>query len=154
VLNRIPMFVALVIASQAAPGMADWTDARCDVYPAGEDHTDVMIPCRFSQRQGYVTIDRSDGVTHELAPEAGTPGNFRDQDGRAVYRQSGLGDQGLIFRFPDESVFVYWSTASGRCRHPDLAVHHRRLRRHHAVALPAGGRRRSRQLPGRRPAHG
>ena len=24
---------------------------------------------------------------------------------------SGLGDQGLIFRFPDESVYVYWSTA-------------------------------------------
>ena len=38
-------------------------------------------------------------------------GNFRDQHERAVYRQSGLGDQGLIFRFPDESVFVYWSTA-------------------------------------------
>lgn len=111
-LNRIPMYVALVTAMQAAPGLADWTEARCDVYPAGEDHTDAMIPCRFSQRQGYVTIDRSDGVTHDLAPEAGTPGNFRDQDGRAVYRQSGLGDQGLIFRFPDESVYVYWSTAA------------------------------------------
>ena len=27
-----------------------------------------------------------------------------------MHRQSGLGDQGLIFRFPDESVFVYWNT--------------------------------------------
>jgi hypothetical protein len=28
-----------------------------------------------------------------------------------VYRESGLGDQGLIFRLPDESVFVYWNTS-------------------------------------------
>lgn len=27
-----------------------------------------------------------------------------------MYRQSGLGDQGLIFRFPDESVYMYWNT--------------------------------------------
>lgn len=36
-------------------------------------------------------------------------GNFTDQQGRAVYRESGLGDQGQIFRFPDERVFVYWN---------------------------------------------
>lgn len=91
---------------------ADWTDARCDIYPAGSDHTDVMIPCTFSQRQGYVTITRSDGITHELSPVGDAPGNFVDQQGRTVHRQSGLGDQGLIFRFPDESVFVYWSTSA------------------------------------------
>ena len=39
-------------------------------------------------------------------------GNFRDQDGRPVYRQSGLGDQGLIFRFEDESIYVYWNTSA------------------------------------------
>jgi hypothetical protein len=93
-------------------GQADSTEARCDIYPAGEDHTDVMIPCVFSQRQGYISISRSDGVRHELEPVADVPGNFLDQDGRAVYRQSGLGDQGLIFRFEDESIFVYWSTAA------------------------------------------
>jgi hypothetical protein len=87
-------------------------DARCDVYPAGSDQLDKMIPCVFAQSQGYITITRSDGVTHELAPVGDAPGNFRDKGGRAVYRQSGLGDQGQIFRFPDESVFVYWSTAA------------------------------------------
>jgi hypothetical protein len=71
-----------------------------------------MIHCTFGQRQGYVTITREDGVTHELSPVGDGPGNFRDQHGRTVYRQSGLGDQGLIFRFPDESVYVYWSTAA------------------------------------------
>lgn len=104
--------LAACLAFFALTVHADWTDARCDIYPAGEDHTDVMIPCAFSQAQGHVIISREDGVTHDLTPEGDEPGNFRDQDGRAVYRQSGLGDQGLIFRFPDESVYVYWNTAA------------------------------------------
>lgn len=94
------------------PSLADWTDARCDIYPKGSDHIDNMIPCVFSQRQGAVTISRDDGVTHELSPVGDAPGNFRDQHGGAVYRQSGLGDQGLIFRFENESVYVYWDTAA------------------------------------------
>ena len=108
------LVAAIAAAAWAASASADSTDARCDVYSAGEDHTDKVIPCVFSQRQGYITIRRSDGVTHDLDPVAvgDTPGDFRDQDGRTVYRRSGLGDQGLIFRFPDESVYVYWSTAA------------------------------------------
>lgn len=104
--------LTLLLAHFPVTAVADSTEARCDIYPAGEDHTDVVIPCVFSQRQGYVTIRRSDGVVHELSPEdqASAPGNFIDQDGSRVYRQGGLGDQGLIFRFPDESVYVYWST--------------------------------------------
>ena len=92
--------------------VADSTSARCDIYPAGSDHVESMLPCTFSQRQGYITIARSDGVTHELSPVDDVPGNFRDQHARLVYRQSGLKDQGLIFRFPDESIFLYWSTAA------------------------------------------
>lgn len=109
-MKRFLILIAAGLAfSQAAS--ADSTEARCDIYPKGEDHTDVVIPCTFSQRQGYITIYRSDGVEHDLSPVGDTPGNFEDQHGRKVYRQSGLGDQGLIFRFPDESVYVYWSTA-------------------------------------------
>ena len=89
---------------------ADSTDARCDIYPKGEDHVSKMIPCTFSQRQGYITITRDDGVTYDLSPVGDDPGNFEDQDGYSVYRQSGLGDQGQIFRFQNESVFVYWNT--------------------------------------------
>lgn len=100
----------ILLAATIQPAMADWTDASCRIYPAGQDHTDVIIPCTFSQRQGYITITRNDGVTHELSPEGDGPGNYRDQDGRTVHRKSGLGDQGQIFRFPDESVYVYWST--------------------------------------------
>lgn len=103
---------ALMSLQWTDPATADWTEARCDIYPAGSDHTDNMVPCTFSQRQGYVTITRKDGVTHDLSPIGETPGNFTDQHGREVFRQSGLGDQGLIFRFPDESVYVYWNTAA------------------------------------------
>jgi len=96
----------------ATTSPADWTDASCDIYPKGSDHAEKMVPCVFSQRQGYITITREDGVTHDLAPVGDLPGNFRDQDGRPVYRQSGLGTAGLIFRFEDESVYVYWDTSA------------------------------------------
>ena len=102
---------AAAAALWSAHASADWTQARCDVYPRGSDHTDKMIPCTFGQRQGTVSITREDGVTHELSPVGDEPGHFRDQHGRPVYRQSGLGTAGQIYRFEDESVFVYWSTA-------------------------------------------
>ena len=104
--------VGAMALAWATSSAADSVDARCDIYPAGADHTDEMMRCRFSQRQGNITIAREDGVTHDLSPVGDTPGNFRDQNGRTVYRQSGLGDQGQIFRFPDQSVYVYWSTAA------------------------------------------
>ncbi len=109
--KMISLALLSVFAGQV---LADTTDARCDIYPAGEDHTNKMIPCTFSQRQGHVTINRSDGVRHELSPVVGTSGNFEDQDGQTVYRQGSLRDQGLIFRFPNESVFIYWNTAALR----------------------------------------
>jgi hypothetical protein len=90
---------------------ADTAAARCDIYPRGEDRASAMLACQFSQRQGYVTIRRADGVLHDLSPAGDAPGRYRDQHGRAVSRDDGMGDEGLIFRFPDESVFVYWSTA-------------------------------------------
>ena len=96
----------------AAPALADWTEARCDIYAAGSDHTDKVIGCTFSQRQGYVTITRQDDVTHDLAPVGDQPGIYHDQHGYEVRRDDGLGDQGLIFRFPDESVYVYWDVSA------------------------------------------
>ena len=100
--------IALLVSTGA---MADRTDARCDVYPRGEDHTGVVIPCVFSQRQGYINIDRSDGISHDLSPQDDDPGHFRNQKGEDVYRKSGLGKAGLIFQFSHETVYVYWDTA-------------------------------------------
>lgn len=101
-------WAALLVSSGA---MADWTDARCDVYPRGEDHTDVSIPCVFSQRQGYINIDRSDGISHDLSPQDDDPGHYMNQKGEDVYRKSDLGKAGLIFQFSQETVYVYWDTA-------------------------------------------
>jgi hypothetical protein len=103
---------ALLLVLAATPSFADSTKARCDIYPAGSDHTDMMIGCTFSQRQGYVTITRDDGVTHELTPVGNQAGRYHDQYGHQVIRESGLGDQGLIFRLPTESIYVYWNTAA------------------------------------------
>lgn len=106
------MIAAAAAVAYATSAAADSTAARCDIYPRGSDQASKMIPCTFAQRQGAVTITREDGVTHELAPVGDASGNYRDQNGRPVYRQSGLGDQGLIFRFTDESVYVDWNTAA------------------------------------------
>jgi hypothetical protein len=112
IMKNLVLILVMAVLSWTRPAAADSTQARCDIYPAGSDHASKMIGCTFSQRQGYITITREDGVTHDLSPEGDTSGNFRDQGGRIVYRQSELGDQGLIFRFPKESVFVYWNTAA------------------------------------------
>lgn len=90
---------------------ADTVDARCDIYPNGMDKASTSIPCTFSQRQGFINITRSDGKQHELSPTADQSGNFLDQSGRPVYRQSGLGKDGLIFRLAHESIYVYWDVS-------------------------------------------
>jgi hypothetical protein len=115
-MKALPVFIVLVFAIFSPSVMADTVKARCDIYPRGSDHASKMLPCSFSQRQGYVTIRRDDGVTHELSPSGDVPGNFSDARGRAAYRNSGLGDQGQIYRLHDETVYVYWSTAA---LHPD-----------------------------------
>ncbi len=103
----------LLGAVLAMPAGADTVDARCDVYPRGEDKAIAVLPCTFSQRQGYIRIYRSDGVSHQLSPTGEAVGNFVDDDGRAVYRQSGLGPAGLIFRMTDISIYVYWDPTIG-----------------------------------------
>ena len=111
-MKQILTGAVLLLALTAATSFADSTQARCDIYPAGSDHTDKMIGCRFSQRQGYVTITRDDDVTHELTPVGDQPGSYHDQHGYPVTRENDLGDYGLIFRLPTESVYVYWNTAA------------------------------------------
>lgn len=111
-MKHIATGTVLLLAIAAATSFADSTEARCDIYPAGSDHTDKMIGCKFSQRQGYVTITRDDDVTHELTPVGDQPGRYHDQHGYPVTRENELGDQGLIFRLPTESIYVYWNTAA------------------------------------------
>lgn len=90
---------------------ADTVDARCDVYPLGEDRASAVTACTFSQRQGAVGIQLENGRRYDLRPVGNQPGNFVDQNGNAAYRQAGLGDRGLIFQTANERIFVYWDTA-------------------------------------------
>ena len=101
--------ILLLAVTQAK---ADSMESRCDIYPRGEDHATQSAPCVFSQRQGHIRIMRKDGVVYDLIPDDDVVGNYRNQNGEAVYRQSGLGRDGLIFRMPSESVYVYWQPAS------------------------------------------
>lgn len=109
-MQRSTIIATVCALAWAGACPADTTAARCDLYPTGADHAAQSMHCSFSQRQGAVTIDRADGVIHELSPAAEAAGEYRDQRGQVVRRES-LDDQGLVFRFPDEAVYVYWRTA-------------------------------------------
>ncbi|MEB3359437.1 MAG: SH3 domain-containing protein [Synechococcales bacterium] len=93
---------------------ADTVPAHCDLYAPGEDYAYLSSNCTFSQRQGYIGIQlQSNGARYEFSPFSTQPGNFTDQSGNVVYRQSGLGDAGQIFRLADGSaLYVYWDTSS------------------------------------------
>jgi hypothetical protein len=106
--------VAVAIASFGITisAQADTIKARCEVYPKGEDRATSSASCNFSQRQGAVSIELENGSHYYLTPVSYQPGNYRDQNGRAAYRQSGLGDKGQIYRLANESIYIYWDTAS------------------------------------------
>lgn len=105
------VFVGGVLLLATASVGADSASARCDIYPAGDDHPAASVGCRFYQAQGHVVITREDGPQYDLMPVEGRYAQFTDDRGRPVTREHGLGDAGLIFRFPEESVFVYWAPA-------------------------------------------
>ncbi|BAU41489.1 hypothetical protein [Leptolyngbya sp. O-77] len=108
------LLVAVITAVASAipfAAKADTVDARCDIYPRGEDRASAVTACTFSQRQGNVGIQLQDGRRYDLTPVGNQPGNYVDQNGQPAYRQSGLGDRGQIYRFANESIYVYWDTA-------------------------------------------
>jgi hypothetical protein len=114
--SRPPRFHLLAVAVAAGllgPGFAhaDTVQARCDIHPKGQDRASAVVPCTFSQRQGYVAIDRADGVRHELSPKGDQPGAYVDEKGRPAYRSKGLGTRGQIYRLADQTIYVYWDTA-------------------------------------------
>ncbi|HKJ15726.1 MAG TPA: hypothetical protein VJ984_00065, partial [Xanthomonadales bacterium] len=64
-MKRLILIAAIIGLFWSVTAPADSTEAACNIYPAGQDHGDRLIPCTFSQRQGYITIRRSDDVTHD-----------------------------------------------------------------------------------------
>lgn len=100
--------LALVVTSLlVGAAKADSLASRCEFRPAGSLVEAEVLPCMFSQSQGHVTISIEDGPVYDLTPVEGV-GNFVDAEGGPVYRNSGLGDEGLIFTLEDGQLFVYW----------------------------------------------
>ncbi|MEH2249248.1 hypothetical protein [Nostoc sp.] len=114
--SNLFLAVALAIASLSFPVSvkADTVNARCDVFPKGQDRATSSGRCTFSQRQGGVSIQLENGRSYDLLPVGNRPGNYRDQNGKVAYRQAGLGDKGQIYRLATESIFVYWDTSANR----------------------------------------
>ena len=110
-ISLIPFILTSVLINWGLLANADTTEVRCDFYPKGEDKASDAGLCTFSQRQGNISIQRQNGRRYEFSPVGDQPGNFVDQSGGAVYRQSGLGDAGVIFRLPEESIYIYWDPA-------------------------------------------
>lgn len=106
----IRLLFATYCAFLVSSAQADSAPARCDLYKKGDDHAYATVACNFSQRQGTVGIQIADGERYDLTPTGDLPGNYTDADGRPAYRNSGLGDQGVIFRLHDKSIFVYWDS--------------------------------------------
>jgi len=105
---------AIAAAGFGLPAKADTVPAHCDLYAPGEDYAYLSSNCTFSQRQGHIGVQiQSNGARYDLDPVGDRPGNFTDQFGNAVFRESGIGDAGQIFRLGDGSaLYVYWDDAS------------------------------------------
>ncbi len=101
-----PIAVLASLGMVAHPARADFNDARCDYYPRGEDRAEASMPCVFSQRQGFVSIQGEDGRRHEFRPVDAA--RYVDQQGRPVTRDDDLGEAGVIYRTSTESIYVYW----------------------------------------------
>ncbi|MEC4983205.1 MAG: hypothetical protein SAJ37_04010 [Oscillatoria sp. PMC 1068.18] len=102
---------ALTSSSIHLAAIAQTVNARCDIYPKGEDRASAVVPCTFSQRQGVVGIQLENGKRYDLRPTGNQPGNYLDQNNQPAYRQSGLNDLGQIYRLANESIYVYWNTS-------------------------------------------
>lgn len=103
--------LGLGVLGLASPVLADTVDARCDVFPAGEDRATSSGLCTFSQRQGFVSIRLKNGKTIELKPNASTANAFFDAQGEPAKREILDGQRGHVYRLATESIFVFWDTA-------------------------------------------
>jgi hypothetical protein len=77
--------LALLLSGRGAPVAADTADANCEVLEEGGTRKGASIPCMFSQRQGYISLDLRNGETYSLAP-TDRHGEYQDQGGHKVVR--------------------------------------------------------------------
>ena len=75
---------------------ADTVPAHCDIYAPSDSYPSLSHNCTFSQRQGFIDIQLDSGRLYDFKPVGDQPGNFVDKNGSAVYRQAGLGTDGVL----------------------------------------------------------
>lgn len=95
----------------ASPVRADTVDARCDVFPAGDDKATSSGLCTFSQRQGFVSIQLKNGQRIELKPNESTPNAYFDERGEPAKREILEANRGQVYRLEKQSIFVFWDPA-------------------------------------------
>jgi hypothetical protein len=114
-MGRLPILAASLLSlasvAVAAPALADTVQARCDVFPAGEDKATSSGLCSFSQRQGFVTIRLKGGQTVELRPSESSPNAYIDGSGKPVKREILEANRGQVYRLKTQSIFVFWDPA-------------------------------------------
>ncbi|MCT0229977.1 hypothetical protein KQ306_03750 [Synechococcus sp. CS-1324] len=103
--------LSVAAVAVASPALADTVDARCDVFPAGDDKATSSGLCTFSQRQGFVSIQLKGGQMIELKPNESTPNAFFDERGEPAKREMLEANRGQVYRLEKQSIFVFWDTA-------------------------------------------
>ena len=114
------VMIGAVCWFQFSPAVADSMRAECGFSTSAETRPDVTSSCVFSQRQGFISVRIDGGEEFEFSPAGDAPGNFTDQGGTAVYRRSGLGDEGQLFRLPDRYLYVFWQQSRWNCPREEL----------------------------------
>jgi hypothetical protein len=102
----------------ASPVLADTTQARCDVYPKGDDKATSSGLCSFSQRQGYVSIELKGGQRIELKPDAVKPNTYVDAKGKPARREILEANRGQVYRLASQSIFLFWDPAPYKAAPP------------------------------------
>jgi hypothetical protein len=114
-MKRLQIFAASLLSFAAlavtSPAVADTVDARCDVFPAGDDKATSSGLCTFSQRQGFVSIQLKSGKRIELKPNENTPNAYFDERGEPAKREILEANRGQVYRLEKQSIFVFWDTA-------------------------------------------
>lgn len=114
-MRRLPILAASLLSLASvvvtAPALADTVQARCDVFPAGEDKATSSGLCTFSQRQGFVSIQLKGGQRVELKPNESTPNAYFDGRGEPARREILDANRGQVYRLEKQSIFVFWDPA-------------------------------------------
>jgi hypothetical protein len=71
--SELTVFTLLLGFAASSSAYADTAESRCDIYKSGSDQAEKMIASTFSQRSGYITINRGDGVVHVDGFEYSSP---------------------------------------------------------------------------------